>query len=458
MEQSASIPPVNSVLNTGGSLPDLTNLHFPSPLPTPLDPDESGFSSLSGGSSTGNLTSTMTHLGISRVGMPPGFDSSGFPAAVQNSLSRQSLQSSLSNPNLQTSLSSASLQTSYSNPSLQSSLSSQSLPSSLSNQSLSPSASSHSLPSAYSTPSSPSSSSSSSFPPLVSASLNTSPRRRVPLSPLTLPMTGDSRRPLQKQFSPTMSPTLTSITQGVPLDTSKMPADPRMPPYHYSHPNLLHQLPGHESQHSEGPPSIHRGQQAFHQSQNPPPSVMLTHQPSQQAPQSMNQHCPLGLGEVSQKTLPQTSYKNNHGLMAGTQPYPQHSGGSFYQSPLGDYTLGNCNVVEGGRPGLSGSYFPGEYPPVQNSSQPLKKLNNCSRHDPIPNIILTAVDSPPGFSKEITSALSAVPGFEVDQSLGLDEDLNIEPLTLDGLNMLSDPYAPLTDPLVEDSFRSDRLQ
>ncbi|XP_066464952.1 CREB-regulated transcription coactivator 2 isoform X2 [Eleutherodactylus coqui] len=468
VEQSASIPPVNSVLNTGGSLPDLTNLHFPSPLPTPLDPDESGFSSLSGGSSTGNLTSTMTHLGISRMGMPPGFDSSGFPAAVQNSLSRQSLQSSLSNPNLQTSLSSASLQTSYSNPSLQSSLSSQSLPSSLSNQSLSPSASSHSLPSAYSTPSSPSSSSSSSFPPLVSASLNTSPRRRVPLSPLTLPMTGDSRRPLQKQFSPTMSPTLTSITQGVPLDTSKMPADPRMPPYHYSHPNLLHQLPGHESQHSEGPPSIHRGQQAFHQSQNPPPSVMLTHQPSQQAPQSMNQHCPLGLGEVSQKTLPQTSYKNNHGLMAGTQPYPQ--------SPLGDYTLGNsllsslfddcdfqlaaqqCNVMEGGRPGLSGSYFPGEYPPVQNSSQPLKKLNNCSRYDPIPNIILTAVDSPPGFSKEITSALSAVPGFEVDQSLGLDEDLNIEPLTLDGLNMLSDPYAPLTDPLVEDSFRSDRLQ
>ncbi|XP_040187993.1 CREB-regulated transcription coactivator 2-like [Rana temporaria] len=70
-----------------------------------------------------------------------------------------------------------------------------------------------------------------------------------------------------------------------------------------------------------------------------------------------------------------------------------------------------------------------------------------------------AVDSsPPGFSKEITSALSSVPGFEGDPTLGLEDDLNIEPLTLDGLNMLSDPYAPLTDPLVEDSFRSDRLQ
>ncbi|KAM3917903.1 CREB-regulated transcription coactivator 2 [Leptodactylus fuscus] len=584
VDQPASVPPVASVLNTGGSLPDLTNLHFPSPLPTPLDADESGFSSLSGGSSTGNLASTMTHLGISKVGLPPGYDSAGFPSSptVPNPLSRQSLQSSLSNPNLQTSLSSASLQTSYSNPSLQSSLSSQSLPSSLSNHSLSPSASSHSLQSAYSTPSSPSSSSSSSFPP----ALNTSPRRRVPLSPLTLPMASDSRRPHQKQFSPTMSPTLTSITQGVPLDTSKMPAEQRLPPYHYTLPNmalhqsqqpLLHcQQPGHDSQqplhhphhqpvhesqqpvhhsqqtvhesqqplhhsqqpihnsqqplhhsqqpihnsqqplhHSQQPihnsqQPLHHSQQPIHNSQQPPhdsqqpllqqslqrPQHPLSQsqnpqqQPplmpnQQQAPRSVNHHGQSILEEISQKPLPQTSHKNHHGV----QPYSyqQNSGGTFYQ-PSGDYNLGNsllsslfddcdlqlspqqagtlsqqfeqCNMVEVGRLGLGGSCFPGEYPPVQNSnsSQSLKKLNNCNRHEPIPNIILTAVDSPPGFSKEITSALSAVPGFEIDQSLGLDEDLNIEPLTLDGLNMLSDPYAPLTDPLVEDSFRSDRLQ
>eukprot|EP00079_Xenopus_tropicalis_P031847 XP_017945618.1 PREDICTED: LOW QUALITY PROTEIN: CREB-regulated transcription coactivator 2 [Xenopus tropicalis] len=308
VDEPTSIPPVPSVLNSGGSLPDLTNLHLPSPLPTPLDLDESGFSSLSGGSSTGNLANTMTHLGISRMGLAPEYEIPGYsPSSVQNSLSRSSLQSSLSNPNLQASLSNPSLQaslsnpslqTSYSNPSLQSSLSSQSLTSSLSN-------SSQSLPSAYSTPSSPS----SSFPPPVPTPMNTSPRRRVPLSPLTLPLGGDSRRAHQKQFSPTMSPTLSSITQGVPLDTSKFPGD---------------------------------------------------------------QSCP-------------------------------HT------------TL----------------------------------LPACS---------LTAVDSPPGFSKEITSALSCVPGFEVDQSLGLEEDLNIEPLTLDGLNMLSDPYALLTDPMVEDSFRSDRLQ
>lgn len=51
--------------NTGGSLPDLTNIHFPSPLPTPLDPEESTFPSLSSSNSTGNLAANLTHLGIS---------------------------------------------------------------------------------------------------------------------------------------------------------------------------------------------------------------------------------------------------------------------------------------------------------------------------------------------------------------------------------------------------------
>ncbi|NXD88797.1 CRTC2 protein, partial [Halcyon senegalensis] len=64
-DQPANVPLIPSALNTGGSLPDLTNLHFPSPLPTPLDPDETTYPSLSGGNSTSNLATTMTHLGIS---------------------------------------------------------------------------------------------------------------------------------------------------------------------------------------------------------------------------------------------------------------------------------------------------------------------------------------------------------------------------------------------------------
>ncbi|CAD7679359.1 unnamed protein product [Nyctereutes procyonoides] len=50
--------------NTGGPLPDLTTIYFPSPLPTPLDPEEPTFPALSSSSSTGNLAANLTHLGI----------------------------------------------------------------------------------------------------------------------------------------------------------------------------------------------------------------------------------------------------------------------------------------------------------------------------------------------------------------------------------------------------------
>ncbi|XP_064031126.1 CREB-regulated transcription coactivator 1 isoform X3 [Pogoniulus pusillus] len=70
--------------NTGGSLPDLTNIHFPSPLPTPLDPEESTFPALSSSNSTGNLAANLTHLGISTAnqGMTPAAPSQHRPPAV----------------------------------------------------------------------------------------------------------------------------------------------------------------------------------------------------------------------------------------------------------------------------------------------------------------------------------------------------------------------------------------
>lgn len=68
-----------------------------------------------------------------------------------------------------------------------------------------------------------------------------------------------------------------------------------------------------------------------------------------------------------------------------------------------------------------------------------------------------AGDSPPGLSKEITHALSGMPGFEVDP-FSSDDTLRMEPLALDGLSMLTDGDLMLADPAVEDSFRSDRLK
>ncbi|XP_063032512.1 CREB-regulated transcription coactivator 2-like isoform X3 [Melospiza melodia melodia] len=78
-DQPANVPLMPSALNTGGSLPDLTTLHFPSPLPTPLDPEEAPYPPLSGGSSTSNLATTMTHLGISGSagGVGLGYDPPG---------------------------------------------------------------------------------------------------------------------------------------------------------------------------------------------------------------------------------------------------------------------------------------------------------------------------------------------------------------------------------------------
>ncbi|XP_073909667.1 CREB-regulated transcription coactivator 1 isoform X5 [Castor canadensis] len=58
---TALIPAAHS---TGGSLPDLSNIHFPSPLPTPLDPEEPAFPALSSSGSAGNLATNLTHLGL----------------------------------------------------------------------------------------------------------------------------------------------------------------------------------------------------------------------------------------------------------------------------------------------------------------------------------------------------------------------------------------------------------
>lgn len=151
---------------------------------------------------------------------------SGFlsvPAGPHSPLSHPSLQPSLSNPNLQASLRSPQpqLQGSHSHPSLPaSSLARHALPAaSLGHPSLSaPALSSSSSCSSTSPPG-------LGAPPYSASTPGASPRhhRRVPLSPLSLPAgPADARRSQQqlpKQFSPTMSPTLSSITQVCVLPT-----------------------------------------------------------------------------------------------------------------------------------------------------------------------------------------------------------------------------------------------
>lgn len=70
-------------------------------------------------------------------------------------------------------------------------------------------------------------------------------------------------------------------------------------------------------------------------------------------------------------------------------------------------------------------------------------------------------DSSSSLFKDLSGALAAMPevslSVDADTPFPLEEDLQIEPLSLDGLNMLSDPSMGLLDPTVEETFRADRL-
>ncbi|XP_058485873.1 CREB-regulated transcription coactivator 3 isoform X3 [Solea solea] len=397
-EQSLGLSHYQGSLNTGGSLPDLSNLHFPSPLSTPLDPDDNGgYPNLSGGSSTGNLPAAMMHLGLS---------------------------SSLSNPSIQASLNNCQLQSSLSNPSINSSL---------------------------------------------RLSGNSPRRRPTPISPLTLSPGSEQRRGLAKQLSPTMSPSLSPITQGVALDTSNMPREPP-PPY------PLYQQPQH---------AVDQGRQRQQQSQqhqqpiSPLHSIPLDFSTGQHnnmatlfndpfmEPQFTNRQTKTFLNQLDQFSL----LENTMSSTAGGSCFDPSSSSLYYsQAALA---------------GLGGSHGSLQDPMHMRSNM---LYSNCSGG--LPNIILTGTssehthklgtygnwvrtsaldpsqdlnwrsfdDSNPSLSKDISSALSAVPEcFDPEGGFPLEDELRIEPLSLDGLNMLSDPDMVLPDPSVEDTFRSDRL-
>ncbi|XP_072532233.1 CREB-regulated transcription coactivator 2 isoform X2 [Salminus brasiliensis] len=225
-------------LSTSGSLPDLSILRLPSAVSEAIYPEPQSHVTLL------NSPISMQHLPGAAAHSSDMTDN--LSSSLQTSTSNSLLQSSLSNPNLQTTLSSHSLvecfsstSLSLSNSSLQSSLSSQSLQSSLSSSSLSnqsvKSAASHC---SYSSGIGGSSSS-------LSCSPHTSGQGMVPRSasswkrsqhnPLIVPSGGESVWQQPKQLLPSVSPTFCSITQGVPLDTTKVLQEAKPSTYHHSH-------------------------------------------------------------------------------------------------------------------------------------------------------------------------------------------------------------------------------
>ncbi|XP_010875919.2 CREB-regulated transcription coactivator 3 isoform X2 [Esox lucius] len=431
-EQNPGLSHYQGSLSTGGSLPDLSNLHFPSPLPTPLDPEDGhhaggGYNNPNVRGSTGNLPAAMMHLGI---------------GSNQGGWTEGGLSSSLSNPSIQGSLQNSQLHSSLSNPAIHSSLRLTSL----------------------------------SNPP--QGAMSSSPRRRpAPISPLTLSPGAEQRRGLAKQLSPTMSPSLSPITQGVALDTSSLPMEPP-PPY------PLYQQQHQPSQHSMG----QQRQQQQQQQQQQHHHQQQKHQQLQQQPLSPLQNISL-------------DFNSGHNNIAAlfTDPFmePQFSSGP---AKAQSYQVNHRG--EGSREGSSGNHIPSftldQFSMIENAmnqmaggscfdpSSPSSSLycshatlmglggshGNLQDHLPqmrpnfysncsggVPNIILTD-DSNPNLSKDISSVMTTgnmAECFDSEGGFPLEDELRIEPLSLDGLNMLSDPDMVLSDPSVEDSFRSDRL-
>ncbi|KAM9585837.1 CREB-regulated transcription coactivator 3 [Trichechus inunguis] len=352
-------------LNTGGSLPDLTNLHYSAPLPTSLDTGDHLFGSMSMGNSVGNLPAAMTHLEIR--------NSSG-------------LQSSRSNPSIQ-----ATLNTTV----LSSSLNSHLQTSAPSTSALHPSLRSFSR----------------SNPSLPTTNLSgPSRRRQPPVSPLTLSPGHEAHQGFNRQLSSTSPLNPYPASQMVPSDQSPLSFLPT------------------EAQAQVSPPPPYPTPQEL-----PRPLLQQprAQEPPAQPPQAVS-------------ALPQSDFQ----LLT--------SQGSSLTSFFPDVGFDQQSV----RAGLA---FPQQVPLLQQGHrEPQDSLYlrpnlypNCGS---FPNTNLTE-DSSTSLFKDLSNALAGMPevSLNVDNPFPLEDELQIEPLTLDRLNMLSDSSMGLLDPSVEETFRADRL-
>ncbi|XP_063781992.1 CREB-regulated transcription coactivator 3 isoform X2 [Pseudophryne corroboree] len=392
-DQNAGLSHFQGNLNTGGSLPDLTNLHFPSPLPTPLDPDETTYANMGVENSTGGLPAAMTHLGIS--------GSSG-------------LQNTRSNPSIQTTLNNSSM----------ASVNNHGPPSGRSNPSLHQSLRLASL----------------SNPSLPTAALGSSPRRRhTPVSPLTLTPGSESNRCMSGQFSPTSPMNMLSNSQGVNMDRNPLSLPPLEPPPPYP----LYQE---QSQH----PLQHTSQQVHEESQNlqPPSPVPCPPLDLNLANNSLSSFFADAFFDQQQHTR-QGKY-----LWQQQEQYDMYGSpsSSLPNNALFDPNM-NLQYSQASMMGLGGSHG--------NLQDPFQMRPNylySNYGGSVPNIILTD-DSSNSLSKDIGNAVAGVSelGFDADNTFQLDDELKLGPLSLDGLSMLSDPDMVLSDPSIEDSFRSDKL-
>ncbi|MEJ1287920.1 CREB regulated transcription coactivator 1 [Cricetulus griseus] len=453
-EQESTAALIPATHNTGGSLPDLTNTHFPSPLPTPLDPEEPAFPALTSSSSTGSLA----HLGVSSTGQGMNTPSSS-PQHRPAVISPLSLSSETRRQ-----------QTQQVSPTL-----------------------------------SPLSPITQGGPLLPSASLTRGPQL-PPLSvtvPSTLPQS-----PAENSGQPPMGIDTTSSCADYSVD---------MQTCQVGVPNAVgsEQDQGFASDRSPccglqvGPTALHapsgsnvsqilhlRAQGRHLDSQEPlttcvasiveGPSIgwgLLGQCRSQQTLTHLSSQAPAlqyRTSAGSPANQSPTSPVSNQGFSPGSSP--QHTstlgsvfGDAFYEQQMTarqanalSRQLEQFNMMENAisssslySPGSTLNYSQAAMMGLSGSHGGLQDPQQLSYtgHGGIPNIILTVTgESPPSLSKDLSSSLAGVSdvSFDPDHQFPLDE-LKIDPLTLDGLHMLNDPDMVLADPATEDTFRMDRL-
>ncbi|KAM9688462.1 CREB-regulated transcription coactivator 1 isoform 3-T3 [Trichechus inunguis] len=400
-DQEATTALIPATHNTGGSLPDLTNIHFPSPLPTPLDPEEPPFPTLSNSSSTGNLTANLTHLGLG--GAPQGMTTPvSSPQHRQPGVSPLSLSTDTRRQQAQQ------------------------VPPTL-----------------------------SPLSPITQAVTMDalSLEQQLPYAFFT-----QAGAPPPPQPQPPPPPPPTSQQQPPPppggplMPSASLPRGPQLPPLPVT---LSSSLPPSPAESPGQPPlgidvASAPSLQQYRTSAGSPANQSPTSPVSNQgfSPGSSPQHSST-LGSVfgdsyyEQQMAARQANTLSHQLEQFNMVEGAISSSSLY-SPGSTLSYSQAAMM-----GLTGSH--GSLPDTTPLGYP--------SHGGIPNIILTVTgESPPSLSKELTSSLAGVGdvSFDADAQFPLDE-LKIDPLTLDGLHMLNDPDMVLTDPATEDTFRMDRL-
>ncbi|CAO2612576.1 CREB-regulated transcription coactivator 1 [Lemmus lemmus] len=402
-EQESTAALIPATHNTGGSLPDLTNTHFPSPLPTPLDPEEPPFPALTSSSSTGSLA----HLGLSSTGQGVSTPSSSpqhrpaviSPLTLSTEARRQQAQQVSPITQVRGLLLQAVAMDTLS----------------LEQQ----------LPYAF----------------FTQAGTQQPPPQPQPPPP---PPPVSQQQPPPPQVS-------VGLPQGGPLlPSASLTRGPQLPPLSVTVPSTLPQSPAENpSQSPMGIDATSAPALQYRTSAGSPANQSPTSPVSNQgfSPGSSPQHTST-LGSVFGDAYyeQQMTARQANALSRQLEQFNMLENAI---SPSSLYSPGSTlNYAQAAMMGLSGSHG-GLQDPQQLS---------YTGHGGIPDIILTVTgESPPSLSKDL-STLAGVSdaSFDSDHQFPLDE-LKIDPLTLDGLHMLNDPDMVLADPATEDTFRMDRL-